>query len=139
MNNKGFTLVEMVVSVFMYSLIMVLFTTAVLAFSRMYELAAKVDDVGNDTEVIYKTIEKAYKEADTISVSDHKVTLDGVTYYFDRHSRNFYINDVVRLNNKDIVTMYIYDYTGPRNYYEFRIVYYKGGNLFELYFILANY
>lgn len=139
MNNKGFTLVEMVVSVFMYSLIMVLFTTAVLAFTKMYELAAKVDDVGNDTEVIYKTIETAYKKADTVSLEGHKITLDGVTYWFDRTSRNFYIDDKVRLKNDDIVVMYIYPPGGVIKYYEFRIVYYKGGNLFELYFTLANF
>lgn len=139
MNNKGFTLVEMVVSVLMYSLIMVLFTTAVLAFSRMYELASKLDDVANDAEVIYKTIDKAYKEATDVEVSNHRMTIDGVTYYFDRTSKDFYINDRSRLNNKDIITMYIYDYTKLNNTYEVRIVYYNGGVLFELLFHLANF
>ncbi len=64
MNNKGFTLVELIVSIMLYSLILVLFTTSVLAFTRLYELVSKLDDVANDAEVIYTIIDKAYKEKD---------------------------------------------------------------------------
>ncbi len=139
MNNKGFTLVELVVSILMYSLILILFTTTVLAFTRMYEIAAKIDDVANDAETIYTVIDNAYKASSDYSVENHRITIDGVEYYFDRTNRAFMRDNRAILINTDIVSLYIYDYTQLRNNYEFRIVYYKGGMLNELYFILANF
>lgn len=141
MNNKGFTLVELVVSMLLYSLILVIFTTAVLAFSRMYELATKLNDVSNDAEVIYNVIDKAYKESETFFVTGNQITIDGTEYYFDRVKRTFNMNDIELFYNKDIVNMFIYDYSNVNNlnYYEFRVVYYLGGELQELYFILSNF
>lgn len=137
--NKGFTLVELVVSILMYSLILILFTTTVLAFTRMYEIAAKIDDVANDAETIYNVIDRAYKASSDCSVENHRITIDGVEYYFDRTNRAFMKDNRAILINTDIVSLYIYDYTQLRNNYEFRVVYYKGGVLNELYFILANF
>lgn len=141
MYNKGFTLVELVVSMMLYSLILVLFTTSVLAFTRMYELAAKLDDVANDAETIYNIIDKAYKQStNEVTVNNHIITIDGVSYYFDRNRRVFFADERALVMNDDLVSVFIYDYTHLEdNCYEFRVVYYKSGILNELYFILANY
>lgn len=139
-NNKGFTLVELIVSIMLYSLILVLFTTSVLAFTRMYELVAKLDDVANDAETIYNVIDKAYKEKENeASVSNHRITIDGLEYYFDRNTRAFFRGNEALIINDNILYLRIQDFTDINNTYEFRIVYYKNGVLQELYFILGNF
>lgn len=140
MNNKGFTLVELVVSMMLYSLILVLFTTTVLAFTRMYELAAKLDDVANDAETIYNVIDKAYKEKEIgFSVNNNVITIDGVDYYFDRAKKAFFKGNNAIIFNDDILFLNIYDFTSFNNTYEFRIAYYRNDVAEELRFILANF
>lgn len=148
MNSKGFTLVELIVSIMLYSLILVLFTTSVLAFTRLYELVSKLDDVANDAEVIYNIVDKAYKEKDQdIKLEKRYVNnqlvdvlvIDDVSYYFDRHTRAFIKDDKALIINDNIIAFYMYDYTMINNRYEFRIVYYRQEVLQELYFILGNF
>lgn len=139
-NNKGFTLVELIVSIMLYSLILVLFTTSVLAFTRLFKLVAKLDDVANDTETIYIIIDKAYREKEgPIVLNNNVITIDGIDYYFDRPKRAFFRGDNALVVNENIVSLFIYDYTMINNTYEFRIVYYKNEVLQELYFILGDF
>lgn len=139
-NNKGFTLVELIVSIMLYSLILVLFTTSILAFMRLYRLVDKLDDVANDAEVIYNVINKAYKEKESdVIVKNHTITIDGFDYYFDREKRAFFQGDSALIINDNIVSLFVYDHTLINNRYEFRVVYYQGGFLQELYFVLGNF
>lgn len=139
-NNKGFTLVELIVAIMLYSLILVLFTTSVLAFTRLYKLVAKLDDVANDAETIYNIVDRAYREKEgPVTLNNNIITIDGVNYYFDREKRAFLRDSNALVVNENIVSLFIYDYTMINNTYEFRIVYYKNEVLQELYFILGDF
>lgn len=139
-NNKGFTLVELIVAIMLYSLILVLFTTSVLAFTRLYKLVAKLDDVANDAETIYNIVDRAYREKEgPVTLNNNIITIDGVNYYFDRAKRAFLRDSNALVVNENIVSLFIYDHTMINNTYEFRIVYYKNEVLQELYFILGDF
>lgn len=108
--KKGFTLIELIISIALYSIILVMISSTFFAVAKLGDMISNNSNSKSEIYLLEKIIKKELYSGSVITTDeDYLFDIDGDTYTFNEHQ--FIKNDEVIFSNQSIIDIEVKNIT----------------------------
>lgn len=108
--KKGFTLIELIISIALYSIILVMISSTFFAVAKLGDMISNNSNSKSEIYLLEKIIKKELYSGSVITTDeDYLFDIDGYTYTFNEHQ--FIKNDEVIFSNQSIIDIEVENIT----------------------------
>lgn len=108
--KKGFTLIELIISIALYSIILVMISSTFFAVAKLGDMISNNSNSKSEIYLLEKIIKKELYSGSVITTNEDSLfNIDGDTYTFNEH--RFIKNDEVIFSNQSIIDIEVKNIT----------------------------
>lgn len=126
--KKGFTLIELIISIALYSIILVMISSTFFAVAKLGDMISNNSNSKSEIYLLEKIIKKELYSGSVITTNEDSLfNIDGYTYTFNEHQ--FIKNDEVIFSNQSIIDIEVENITDKDKFISVKLIYELNGKV----------